>query len=315
MNRSDLLDLNGLLLIDKPARMTSHDVVRRVRRMVRMKRVGHGGTLDPFATGLLVVAVGRATRVLQYVQDSDKEYAATVVLGVETDSGDIEGDVITRNAPEAWPLRPMVERVIQQFVGEIEQVPPAHSAIKVGGRKLYELARAGIEVDVPIRRVTVHDIRLRRYEPPELDIIINCGKGTYVRSLARDIGAALGIGGYCHALRRTRSGGFSVEQAHSLDTLAEIDLRENWASLAVAPDRALGRLPAVTLAGDGATAWYHGRSVPLPGSHGDAALVRAYDARGRFLGVGRTTAGSVKPTLVFPVEPDDADARIEDEGS
>lgn len=304
MSQSKLPDLNGLLVIDKPAGMTSHDVVGRVRRLAGMKRVGHGGTLDPFATGVLVVAVGRATRMLQYVQDSEKRYRAHVVLGAATDTADVDGVLTDTGEREDWPSAEEVAAVVTSFIGEIEQIPPAYSAIKVGGRKLYELARAGEHVDVPKRTVTVHAIDIINYDPPDLVLDIQCGKGTYVRSIARDIGAILGTKAYCHGLRRTSSGLFCLADAWTFDELAGHDVREEWPEIALHPDAALSGLPAVILGQADRDAWYHGRSVQLSRSTSIAGTVtRAYGGDGHFLGVGVwTDDGSLKPSLVLPSE-------------
>ena len=307
MTRSELPDLNGLLVVDKPAGMTSHDVVGRVRRMVAMKRVGHGGTLDPFATGVLVVAVGRATRVLQFVQGSDKAYHALIALGVETDSADVDGAVVARDEPADWPSRDEVAAALGGFVGMIEQIPPAHSAIKVGGRKLYELARAGQLVNVPSRTVAIYGIELLRYDPPWLEIGVACGKGTYIRSLARDIGAALGTGAYCHGLRRTRNGPFCLGDAWSLDELAELDLRARWNEVATHPDAALASLPAALLSEEQTRAWYHGRLVALDLVEVGDAHVRVYGTDGRFVGIGAPRGDQLTPALVFPVVEEDVD--------
>lgn len=303
MSQSKLPDLNGLLVIDKPAGMTSHDVVGRVRRMVGMKRVGHGGTLDPFATGILVVAVGRATRMLQYVQDSQKGYRAHVVLGAATDTADVDGVLTATDEPDEWPSLAKVTTVVAGFVGEIEQVPPAYSAIKVGGRKLYELARAGEQVDVPKRTVEIYAIEIVSYEPPDLVLDIHCGKGTYVRSIARDIGERLGTEGYCHGLRRTNNGSFCLADAWTLDELARIDVRDEWPQIALHPDAALTSLPAVILGETDRDAWYHGRSVKLRRSAELVGFVaRAYSSDGRLVGIGTWTDDSLKPSLVLPLE-------------
>lgn len=304
MNQSKLPDLNGLLVIDKPAGMTSHDVVGRVRRLAGMKRVGHGGTLDPFATGILVVAVGRATRVLQYVQDHQKGYRAHVVLGAATDTADVDGVVTDTAERDNWPDEAEVAAAVSRFVGEIEQAPPAYSAIKVGGRKLYELARAGEQVDVPKRIVTVHAIEVLSYAPPDLVLDIQCGKGTYVRSIARDIGALLGTEAYCHGLRRTNSGAFCLADAWTLEELAERDVRDDWPRIALHPDAALTGLPAVILGEADRDKWYHGRSVPISRPASSTGIVtRAYGDDGQFLGIGTWTDDDrLKPTLVLPPE-------------
>ena len=302
MTRSDHPDLHGLLVIDKPRGITSHDVVDRVRRLANMRRVGHGGTLDPFATGVLPVALGRATRVLQYLQNSDKAYVAHVALGVETDSGDIEGTVITRYSTDSWPSRARVLATLDRFLGESEQIPPAHSAIKVGGQPLYARARAGKVVDVPPRRIVIHALELRAYDPPDLLLGVRCGKGLYVRALARDIGRALGTYAYCAGLRRTQTGPFCLGDAWTLDELTKLDLRERWPEIALHPDAALGDLPATILDEAGESAWYHGRSVG--GAKAAAGVVtRAYGPTGVFLGVGVVDRnGRIAPSFVLRAE-------------
>jgi tRNA pseudouridine55 synthase len=292
MSPSERADLDGILVINKPAGVTSHDVVARVRRLLGVKRVGHGGTLDPFATGVLPVAVGRATRVLQYVQNADKRYRAGVRLGAETDTGDTEGAVTAqRPEPEAtWPSRAELDATLGQFFGEIEQIPPAHSAIKVDGQPLYRRARAGEVVDVPPRTVRIMSITVLRYDAPNLDLEIACGKGTYVRALVRDIGRALGTFAYCRELQRSQTGPFTLEQSHTLEQLADadMDLRGNWRSIALAPDAALTTMPALTLDRAATNAWYHGRpvTVPVEQSAREAAHVRVYSVHGTFAGVG-----------------------------
>ena len=177
----------GLLVIDKPSRITSHDVVQRVRRALRLRQVGHTGTLDPMATGVLVICVGTATRVSEYLLGHDKTYHATIRLGVETDTYDATGEVIATN--EVGVTRDQVEAALKVFVGPLQQVPPMHSAIKRDGQKLYELARAGIEVERAARSVTIHSIDLLDYQTPDLTLDVRCAAGTYIRSLAHDLGS------------------------------------------------------------------------------------------------------------------------------
>lgn len=295
-------DLSGILVIDKPAGMTSHDVVARVRRAARMRRVGHGGTLDPFATGVLPVAVGPATRILQYVQSSEKVYAVTAELGRETDSGDIDGSVIATAIDQVWPDRAVVEHAISGFRGEIEQVPPALSAIKVDGQPLHRRVRAGEDVSPPPRLVIIHEIGIDAYEPPYLQLRVRCGSGTYVRALVRDIGRTLGIYAYCRALRRERTGPFSLEASVTLDQLEQIDCATCWESLALPMDAAVAHLPCIQLHGDASNGWYHGRSqLVVADDDGQPLVMRVYDASGRFAGIGRRDpAGSLRPTLVLP---------------
>jgi tRNA pseudouridine55 synthase len=309
-SRPQLPPLHGFLIVDKPAGLTSHDVVARVRRIAGMKKVGHGGTLDPFATGVLPVALGHATRMLQFLLDSDKGYVVRAALGAETDTGDLEGQVVERSSPAQWPAADDIERALHDFTGEIDQTPPAYSAIKVGGRPLYERARRGEQVDVPTRRVRVYGIELDAYHPPYLTLRIACGKGTYIRSLVRDVGRALGVYAYCEALRRTQTGPFCLADAWRLDQLLDTDVRANWPAIALHPDSPLLDRPAVVLDGSRRGAWYDGRPVALAtpaAADADAAVVRAYAADGHFVGLGRYEAGVLAPSVVL-ARPDEVDA-------
>ena len=206
-------------MIDKPANWTSFDVVAKLRGITGEKTIGHAGTLDPFATGLLIVAVGReATKRLDTFLKQDKTYRATFVLGATSTTQDPEGEItaVTGNVPS----REMIERTIaEHFMGTINQIPPMHSAIKIGGKKLYELARQGKEVDRPARSVTIHRFDIINYHPPTIEVEINVSSGTYIRAIARDLGQTLGCGAYCSALRRTRIGQYSIEDAVILDAL------------------------------------------------------------------------------------------------
>ena len=296
--------LHGLLIIDKGIGWTSHDVVAKLRRITGVRRIGHAGTLDPFATGVLPVAVGKATRLLQYVTAEDKHYLTVVALGTETDSGDLTGRPIGDAYGGPWPTREQVEAVLPEFRGEIEQIPPAFSAIKVDGERLYRLARAGTDVVVPPRRVTIHDLRLLAYDPPYLHLHVHCGKGTYVRALARDIGQRLGCFGYCHALRRTAVGSFCVGDAWTLDELANQDVAANWPRIALHPDAGLRGVPAVILGEADAVKWYHGRLIRPTFTHWQGEeLARVYNYQGAFIGLGIPDPdGALRPQLVFATE-------------
>jgi tRNA pseudouridine55 synthase len=227
-----------------------------------------------------------------------------VQLGAETDSGDTEGKITAQRSEtaDAWPSREQLDATLLQFIGEIEQIPPAHSAIKVDGQPLYRRARAGETVDVPTRHVRIRSITVVRYDAPELNLDIECGKGTYIRALVRDIGRALGTYAYCRALQRTQTGPFTLEQAHALERLADADPRANWRSIALAPDAALTELPSVALDRPGTNAWYHGRPVMLPAEQTAStdALVRVYSVHGAFAGVGTVGAERrVTPSFVM----------------
>lgn len=221
------MSVDGLIVVDKPGGMTSHDVVARIRRFARTRRVGHGGTLDPMATGVLVIGVGRATRLLTYVIGAGKRYTATIRLGQSTITDDAEGDVVTTTSASGLTD----ERVyagLTPLIGEIDQVPSAVSAIKVDGQRAYKRVRDGESVILAARRVTISrldllDLRRPTPELLDLDVDVACSSGTYIRAIARDLGATLGVGGHLTALRRTAVGGFSLAEAVTLDELAERD--------------------------------------------------------------------------------------------
>jgi tRNA pseudouridine55 synthase len=223
-------ELEGVLLVDKPRDHTSHDVIARLRGKLRMKRIGHAGTLDPMATGLLIVLVGKATRISQYLISLDKDYAGTIKLGQVTDSQDAEGRVM-----ETRPVPPLTEAeataAIQGFLGDQYQLPPMYSAIKIGGVPLYQKARRGEEVAREPRFIRVMTWELTRFAPPELDFRLRCSKGTYVRTLAHDLGQRLGCGAHLSALRRTATDRFSVADALTLDQLQALSLPEIGARL------------------------------------------------------------------------------------
>lgn len=217
---------DGLVIVDKPSGMTSHDVVSRMRRIARTRRVGHAGTLDPMATGVLVIGVGKATRLMQYLTLTDKEYTATIRLGESSPTDDADGAVVAV-APAAGIDLDQLRAAMRPLTGQIMQVPSTVSAIKVDGQRAYKRARAGEIVDLPARPVTVSrfDVLAVRADGDRLDVdvAVACSSGTYVRALARDLGAALAVGGHLAALRRTRVGPFTIDQAHTLDELAALD--------------------------------------------------------------------------------------------
>jgi tRNA pseudouridine55 synthase len=216
--------MDGFLVVDKPAGLTSHDVVNRVRRLAGGRRVGHTGTLDPFATGVLPVAVGEATKAIQFLDESVKEYQATLRFGAETDTYDSTG-VVVAEAATAGLTAEAVQSAMALFRGTIQQVPPMFSAIKLRGKPLYRLARQGVTVEREPRTVTIHRLEAARIETDEMDVFVSCSPGTYIRSLAFDLGRAIGCGAHLTALRRLRSGPFSLENAHSLDELMERNAR------------------------------------------------------------------------------------------
>ncbi len=244
---------SGVLVVDKPKGPTSHDVVDRVRRATGVRRVGHTGTLDPFATGVLPVCVGKATRLVRFLSGGEKVYEATVRLGFDTTTDDLLGEPLG-TPREVFVTRARLEDGLQGLVGEIDQRAPAYSAKRVAGRRLYELAREGVVAETPRTRVTVHAITVLDVRVDEVDLQVRCSPGTYVRAIARDLGAALGTGGHLTALRRLQSGGFTLEQAISWDDLE--------AAVTLLPLRALlPEMPSAVVGGEGRDAVRHGRAL------------------------------------------------------
>ncbi len=213
--------IDGFLVIDKPVGLTSHDVVQRVRRIAKQRRVGHLGTLDPLATGVLPIALGEATKLSQLLTHGAKSYRGKLALGIETTTYDREGEVVAER-PGPWPTRAVLEKSLAEFQGEIDQVPPPYSAVKQGGQAAYVRARRGEEVVLEPRRVTVSRLELTLYEPPVVALEVDCSAGTYLRSMAHDLGVALGTGAHLSELCRTRSGPFTLEQAVSLEALEQL---------------------------------------------------------------------------------------------
>ncbi len=243
--RRDPPGVGGLLLVDKPPGPTSFDVVAAARRALGLRRVGHAGTLDPFASGLLVVCAGAAARLVRWVQAGTKTYEALVHLGVETDSGDSTGQVVSRGDPSAVD-RDRVEVALGALRGAIRQRPPAHSAVKVAGRRAYSYARAGEPVDVPERTVVVHALEITQWKPPWVGLRVECSSGTYVRSLAIDLGRALGCGATLEQLRRTRSGHFDVCDAVGFEALRAAQ-PGSWRERLLPMRTAVAGLPAIRL--------------------------------------------------------------------
>ncbi|RKG82206.1 tRNA pseudouridine(55) synthase TruB [Corallococcus exercitus] len=258
--------MDGVLVIDKPLGPTSFDVVRQVRGLLKVKKAGHTGTLDPMATGVLPVCLGEATKVAGIITEGDKAYDAVVRLGIETDTQDAQGKP-TAQAPVPPLTAPLLEAVLARLRGTFEQVPPMYSAVKVAGKRLYELARAGEEVERASRTVTVHELVLRDFSADRLTLSVRCTKGFYVRTLAYDLGRALGCGAHLEALRRTMSGPFTLARALPLGDLASLS-REAVAGRLVSLADSLTDLPAVRVNADEARRVLHGVPVevaPVPG--------------------------------------------------
>ncbi|MBN1953930.1 MAG: tRNA pseudouridine(55) synthase TruB [Anaerolineae bacterium] len=271
--------MNGILNLDKPRRLTSHDVVNRVRQVARQRRVGHAGTLDPLATGVLVVCLGQATRLVEYLVDSPKQYRARVRLGQETDTYDVEG-VVVAERPVAVD-RAELEDALSSFHGPILQVPPMYSAVRHRGRRLYDLARQGIEVPRQPRPVEIERLTLQDWAPPEFTLEVTCSPGTYIRSLAHDLGRQLGCGAHLVSLVRLASGDFHLQDALPLDSLTPARLPSQLLPM----DAALQRYPALELDEQEARAVQSGQAVSAAAAAADGAVARAYGPAGGLLAV------------------------------
>ena len=295
---------SGVLPVDKGAGLTSFQVVAHLRRLLRVPKMGHGGTLDPGATGVLPILIGEATKLTPYLVDLDKEYLATVRLGVATDTQDLTGRTLETRVVPALE-RADVERCLRGFVGLIRQVPPMYSALHHEGQRLYELARQGLDVERQPREVMVHGIALESMALPDLVIRVRCGKGFYVRTLAADLGAALGPGGSLASLQRTRVGPYRLEAAVPCESVREArDGGLLWPQL-LPPDSALMGLPELRLADAPARAFLHGQAVAVEGGtdSADGALLRVYGPDGAFLGIGSRRGPSVKPDRLLHAHP------------
>lgn len=277
--------VDGVLLLNKPAGITSNAALQKAKWLLNAKKAGHTGTLDPFADGLLPLCFGEATKFSAYLLEADKRYRAVLQLGVTTTTGDPEGEVLeTREVSvDCAGLAAMLQR----FRGEIEQVPPMHSALKHQGRPLYEYARAGIDIERPARRVHIRALDLVECVPPRVVLDVQCSAGTYIRTLAQDIGAALGCGAHLTALTRTAAGGFSLDQAHALSDLEALAAGDRHALLAP-PDCLVAHLPAVQLDPAAIEDLCQGRSVAHPVVH--PGLTRVYAAPHRFVGLADADA-------------------------
>ena len=288
----------GVLLVDKPGGMTSHDVVARARKALGTRKIGHAGTLDPMATGLLILGVESATRLLTFIVGLDKTYEATIRLGATTDTDDADGRIQTTT--DAATLEPAaIEAAMADLRGEISQVPSRVSAIKVAGRRAYDLVRAGEEVELAARAVTISRFEIldsRREDGfVDLDVAVDCTSGTYIRAVARDLGAALGVGGHLTALRRTRIGPFGVEGAASVDELGAGPLR--------APaDVATAVLGAIAVSADEAQDLRHGKRLIGAASRVDSVPAAAVDPSGALVGVVERRGADLKSVMNLPPE-------------
>lgn len=294
--------INGVLIVDKPAGLTSHDVVDRVRRLAGIRRVGHTGTLDPMATGVLGVLLGPATRLSQFATEGTKRYVGVLRLGQTTDTYDADGG-ITCERPVNVDLE-AIESILPRFHGEILQVPPMYSAIRVDGKRLYERARQGEVVERLPRPVIIYGITILDWTSPDLAFEVVCSAGTYIRSLADDIGQALGCGGHLRTLRRTASGPFTLEQSRSLESLQQLQTAGRFCDAVLPATAALGTMPVMLVSADQERAVRFGQTLTLTLSE-TAGLLQAQDSRGELIAVLRHQADhDYQPVVVLPPRSD-----------
>ena len=318
-----MVRVDGVFIIDKPAGMTSHDVVARMRKLIGERRVGHTGTLDPFATGVLVIMVGRATRLARYLSGAEKEYEAVIRLGYATDTGDVTGARIgpaaknftteTQSSTEIHPED--IEAALASLRGEIEQTPPMYSAKKIAGRKLYELARRGEEIERKPVRVTVSEFEEVLGDGPlllqnedgthDLKVRVVCSAGTYIRTLAEDFGQRLGLGAHVAALRRTRAGRFTVTDSFTPERLSELAESVNIGAALISPDAAISHLPAVSVSADDVSRTLHGVDLRIEDVEAadwpEGQPVRMRDMNGELIAVGNYQQGAIHPNVVIAV--------------
>jgi tRNA pseudouridine55 synthase len=300
--------MDGVLVVAKPAGPTSHDVVALVRRLAQTRRIGHGGTLDPFASGVLPLFLGAATRLVEYHLRDDKAYRATVCFGATSSTDDLDGELTPISAPA--PSREAATATMTGLLGQQLQKPPVFSAIQVGGRRAYELARAGEPPDLPPRRVDIKALDLLEWDDRDPDrpiavVDVACSAGTYIRAIARDLGERLGTGAYLGALTRTASGPFTTDGAHSLDTIRQRASEagpDGVRELLLPPDAGLDGIPAVALTSNEIADAGQGRYVrPVAGLHGtpDGIPLRLVDAAGAIVGMGRREGARIAPTKIL----------------
>ena len=286
---------DGIIIVDKPAGWTSHDVVAKLRGALKIKRVGHGGTLDPMATGVLPIFAGRATRAVEFCENSDKEYIAGLRLGIVTDTQDITGNILS--TCEISISADELRSVIPRFLGAQKQVPPMYSAIKIDGKKLYELARRGIETERPARDIIIHDIELLEGEDNEFILRVACSKGTYIRSLCHDIGAVLGCGGAMSSLRRIRAGAFTIDTAQTLDDILAAIHSGNISKCVIPIDAVFSMYPAMTIDDGDMRKCMNGAPAHIIGS--SDGIYRVYGPDNAFLALGEVEGGVLRTIKSF----------------
>ncbi len=289
--------MNGILLIDKPQEWTSHDVVGKLRGLLHEKRIGHSGTLDPMATGLLVVFVGRATRAVEFAEADAKEYIAGLRLGVVTDTQDITGNILAQQ--ESHVTQEQVEAILPQFTGPLSQIPPMYSAIKIGGKKLYDIARKGGEVERKPREITIHSLKMAdnsHLDEGDFCLDVVCSKGTYIRTLCHDMGQALGVGGTMSSLRRVRAGAFTLENALTLEQVAQAAAEGRAEDLLLPVDGLFAQYPALTLTEKQTKRTLVGGQFSMEQADGK---YRFYGPDGAFLALGKVEEGTASTIKSF----------------
>ncbi len=299
--------MDGLIIVDKPAGLTSHDVVIRLRKILKTRRIGHTGTLDPLATGVLLVTVGQATRLFPYLSTLDKTYSGEIRLGISTDTYDAEGRPLGPEI-ELWPDEEKLRKEIESFLGAIEQLPPPYSAKKINGQPAFKLARQGLKPELKPVPVTIYRFLILDYQPPFLKFLVDCSSGTYIRSLAHDLGQKLGCGGHLTGLRRLAVGPYTEEEALSLEKINELFKSDNVEGFLIPLDKLLPDFPAVWLDGSGARWFINGVRIALSRvtradltktKRNPVPIYRVFSEEGRLLGLATFQENSFQPELVF----------------
>ncbi len=300
-------NISGIVLLDKPLGITSNRALQIVKRLFKAAKAGHTGSLDPLATGVLPLCLGEATKVSGFLLDADKSYLATLKLGIKTSSADAEGEILETRPVENYSKK-QINAAIEPFLGDIEQIPPMHSALKVDGQPLYKLAHQGITIERKSRPVHIFDIQVLRYEDDEMDIEVHCSKGTYIRTLAEDIGEKFGCGAHLSALRRTESGPFNLDECITLEELEQLAEKseeqgfDELDSLLMPAEEALYDWESVDLTADAAFYICRGQAVQVPNAPSEG-LVRLFSEEKGFLGIGEIMDdGRVKPNRLFVFE-------------
>lgn len=291
-----MTELNGVLPIDKPEGPTSHDIVARARRALRIRRIGHTGTLDPFASGLLLLCLGPATRLAEYLTALPKSYHAVLRLGATTDTDDRAGTVLSESPGWRELTREDLRAALARQTGPIDQVPPAYSAKRVDGERMYDVARRGGVVELPPVRVTVYAAELMAYDPPDAEFTVDCSSGTYIRAIARDVGADLRVGAHLRSLRRTRVGDLPLSDAIPLEAL---DDPEAVRSAMVPPERAVPHLPAMRVDDRGVAAMRYGQAIAAPPDAPAGEPLAVFGPDGALVAIAERTASAVRPRKVF----------------